>query len=406
MFCFIPDVVRVEKYLNKVTTSYFMEEDNDTNINEDESVSLRQYEIISSANDFNILTLFNFIESGVIEIPGFQRNYIWDQKRASKLIESFIIGLPVPQIFLYEKAKNKFLVIDGQQRLMTIYYFMKQKFPRATKRAELRKIFSEQKGIPGQILHDPEYFTNFSLNLPNLDNNEINPLNGQNYNTLIDEHRGSFNLRPIRNIIIRQLSPPDEDSSIYEIFNRLNSGGLNLQPQEIRMSLYPSYFYDKLNIMNNMERWRELYGKSPHPRMKDVENILRIFAFLTDYENYKGSLNKFLNEFSRKMKSAEVAKVDNIYKLFTKFLEKTNNLDMEIFFSKKKSFNVLLFEAVFYASCKNAYKGSNLEIKDLTEEKINLIKNNPEFISSTESETGKKHNVEKRFKIAREIMGG
>src|SRR5580704_14393856 len=74
-----------------------------------------QYDLTATPNDFNILTIFNFIQSGAVKIPGFQRNYVWDLKRASKLIESLIIGLPVPQVFLYEEARNKFLVIDGQQ---------------------------------------------------------------------------------------------------------------------------------------------------------------------------------------------------------------------------------------------------------------------------------------------------
>src|SRR5947207_15912166 len=81
---------------------------------------IREYDITASPNDFNTITLFNFIESGVVKIPAFQRNYVWDIKRASKLIESMVMGLPVPQIFLYEESRNSFLVIDGQQRLMSL----------------------------------------------------------------------------------------------------------------------------------------------------------------------------------------------------------------------------------------------------------------------------------------------
>src|SRR3954464_14319462 len=86
---------------------------------------ISEYDVTASPNDFNIGTIFNFIESGSLRIPAFQRNYVWEIKRASKLIESILIGLPIPQIFLYEKARNEFHVIDGQQRLMTIYYYKK-----------------------------------------------------------------------------------------------------------------------------------------------------------------------------------------------------------------------------------------------------------------------------------------
>src|ERR1700704_5004448 len=76
---------------------------------DDEESQIDEYEISATPNDFNVLTIFNFIESGVVKIPGFQRNYVWDIKRASKLIESLLLGLPVPQLFLYEEGRNRFL---------------------------------------------------------------------------------------------------------------------------------------------------------------------------------------------------------------------------------------------------------------------------------------------------------
>ena len=98
-----------------------------------------EYDLTATPNDFNVMTINSFIESGAIQIPGFQRNYVWDIKKASKLIESLLLGLPVPQLFLYESARNKFLVIDGQQRMMSIYYFIKKRFPRKEKRAEIKR---------------------------------------------------------------------------------------------------------------------------------------------------------------------------------------------------------------------------------------------------------------------------
>src|SRR3989338_7746607 len=120
----------------------------DTEDIEEESEYPIEYNLSSAPNDFNIKTLNDFILSGIIKIPTFQRNYVWDLKRASRLIESIIMGLPVPQLFFYEKSKNNFEVIDGQQRLMTIYYFIKKRFPRMDKRGELRKIFDLQGNIP------------------------------------------------------------------------------------------------------------------------------------------------------------------------------------------------------------------------------------------------------------------
>ncbi|MEJ5178858.1 DUF262 domain-containing protein [Erwinia sp. MYb416] len=127
---------------------------------------IAEYDITSTPNDFNVMTLFSFIESGAVKIPGFQRNFVWDIARSSKLIESLILGLPVPQIFLYEQGRNNFLVIDGQQRLMSIYYFVKKRFPRKEMRVELREIFDKAGRIPEEVLHDDTYFQSFNLKLP------------------------------------------------------------------------------------------------------------------------------------------------------------------------------------------------------------------------------------------------
>lgn len=104
-----------------------------------EDASFKDYQITATPNDFNIKTIVDFVESGVVKIPGFQRNYVWDIERASRLIESLLMGLPIPQIFLYEQARNSFLVIDGQQRLMSIYYFVNGQFPRKDKQSNSDK---------------------------------------------------------------------------------------------------------------------------------------------------------------------------------------------------------------------------------------------------------------------------
>ena len=133
-------------------------EPDDAADDETSAYPVAEYDVVASPNDFNILTIFSFISSGTVKIPSFQRNYVWDIGKASKFIESVLIGLPIPQIFLYEKAPNRFLVIDGQQRLMSVYYFMNGRFPRREKSADLRRIFDEQGGIPASLLEDDRYF--------------------------------------------------------------------------------------------------------------------------------------------------------------------------------------------------------------------------------------------------------
>lgn len=168
---------------------------------EADDLQVEEYDITAAPNDFNVLTIHSFLESGAVRIPGFQRNYVWDIGRASKLIESLILGLPVPQVFLYEVERNKFLVIDGQQRLMSIYYFIKQRFPRKDRRSELRLIFDQHGKIPDGVIHDDDYFENFRLKLAESLPNHPNRFKGLAYQTL-EGYKTQFELRTIRNVII------------------------------------------------------------------------------------------------------------------------------------------------------------------------------------------------------------
>lgn len=379
---------------------------------ESDDFQVNEYDLTASPNDFNIITIFSFMESGAISIPGFQRNYVWDIARASKLIESLILGLPVPQIFLYEQTRNKFLVIDGQQRLMSIYYFIKQRFPKKEKRSELRSVFEKNSKIPDSILNNAEYFKNFDLSLPEKLPNRPNKFKGLNYSTLGD-YKTRFDLRPIRNVIVKQNLPKEnekgekDDSSIYEIFNRLNSGGINLSPQEIRISLYHSEFFEMLNRINADSRWRKLL-KVPEPdlHMKDIEIILRGFAMLIDGDKYKPSMTKFLNQFSKKNEKNSNEYNDYLQALFYSFLEAFESLPEDAFLNKKsKRFNLALYETVFTSVCSEPFKNEKKVYDKLDHVKIRSLENDEEFLKTLESGTMQSKNVQTRLKRGKEIIG-
>ncbi len=244
-----------------------------------DNLQVDEYDIAVSPNDFNVMTLFSLVESGAVRIPGFQRNFVWDIWRASRLIESLILGLPVPQLFLYEQERNRLLVIDGQQRLMSIYYFVKKRLPRKDRRTELRRIFDEKGALPDQVLHDDDYFESFVLKLTQTLPERPNKLNGLDYDSL-GHYRSQLDLRPIRNIVVKQSAPTGDDSTMFEVFQRLNTGGIALRPQEIRASMYHSDFYDMLSRINaERSEWRRLLpAEAPDLHMKDVEILLRGFA--------------------------------------------------------------------------------------------------------------------------------
>lgn len=369
---------------------------------DDEDGQIDEYQLSSSPNDFNVLTITSFIESGAIKIPGFQRQYVWDLKRASKLIESLIIGLPIPQIFLYEESQNSFLVIDGQQRLLSLYFFAKGRFPRKQWRSEMRSVFNIEGRIPEQLLRDDKLFQNFNLSLPKLPNGEKNKFHGLNYATL-GEYQATFGLRTIRNVIVRQIKPSDDDSSIYEMFNRLNTGGVNLRPQEIRASMYHSAFYDVLFRLNAEPEWRRLLGSpSPDLHMNDMQVLLRALAMYGRGDDYKPSMASFLNRFSKDMKQAGDSEVER-YRLITeRFLRSTAVIDPTLFQTRSSSFSVLVFEAVFRAALLNGL--ANEPDLRIDPSSIQSLREDSEYRKFTEAKTGDTVNVKGRLSRARQLI--
>jgi len=374
---------------------------------ETDDLQIDEYDLTATPNDFNVITIYNFIESGAVKIPGFQRNYVWDIVRASKLIESLILGLPVPPIFLYEESRNSFLVIDGHQRLMSIYYFMKQRFPFKEKRVDLRSIFSRYGSIPDEILYDDAYFSGFKLNLPERLPDHPNKFKGLNYATLGD-YKTQFELRPIRNVVIKQNVTKDDDSAIYEIFNRLNTGGINLRPQEIRTSLHHSPFYDMLSEINTLEHWRRILSMPvPDLHSKDIEILLRGFAMLIDGENYRPSLTKFLNQFSRKCESHTDDQNRYLKDLFNSFLKACDGLPEDAFLNKKnRRFNIALYEATFTVSCEVPFLARQATVNSISADRLRQLEADQDFSKASLEGTTSTANVKKRLERAREILGG
>jgi uncharacterized protein with ParB-like and HNH nuclease domain len=372
---------------------------------EEDEIQINEYDITATPNDFNVSTLFNFVESGAVRIPGFQRNFVWDRARSSKLIESLILGLPVPQLFLYEQSRNRFLVIDGQQRLMSIYYFIKKRFPRKEKRSELRTIFDENGTIPDDVLHDDAYFETFSLRLPERLPNHKNKFKGLNYSTLGD-YKTQLDLRPIRNVVVKQNAPSEDDSSMYEVFNRLNTGGVNLDPQEIRTSMYHSKFYDMLYRLNNQPSWRRLLRSAEADlHMKDIEILLRGFAMLIDGDSYSPSMVKFLNQFSRKCKGHDDAQNEYLKSLFMSFLTACANLPEDAFLNKRnKRFNIAVYEAVFTATNRNAFQERRPVNGEVSAAEVATLESDPEFTQASLQGTTRTANVETRLRRAKEIV--
>ncbi|WGK68341.1 DUF262 domain-containing protein [Candidatus Haliotispira prima] len=391
--------------------------DNETDLEQEdqEDTGLTIYKIKSLPNDFNISTMINFVEEGIFEIPPFQRNYVWTKKQASSLIESLIMGLPVPQLFSFEQNERQ-LLIDGQQRLSSLYFFYKGRFPKKNQYGKIR-ILSKEKNHPfihPHLLGDDKYFEDFTLQLTSRTANASkNVLHGKSYETLSDSHQRILKLRTLRTIFITQTTPEPEDaaSSMYEVFHRLNTGGTNLKPQEVRQSIYYSDFYDLLSNLNKDRNWRTLLKKpSPDNNLKDIEYLLRCFALIYTDE-YKPPMARFLNTFSlnaQKLGSKTPEECKRVLKeyevVFKAFLDSFTALEDCDFLNTKKVFLITVLDAIFISWAKlylkNKSKKLPISTKQFNEIKVNILEDQ----GKKNQPTTDKHQVAARIQIAKNII--
>jgi len=239
----------------------------------DDTVAIEQYDITSYGADFDVEGLVKRLNRGDVRIPGFQRDYVWTQKEASRFVESLLLGLPVPGVFMAREAgTNKLLVIDGQQRLKSLQFFY-------------NGVFNPKPGDQRQRVFK---LTKVQPQFENL-----------TYDTLEEQDRTKLNDAIIHATVVKQESPEGDDTSIYYIFERLNNGGRNLAPQEIRVAIYHGPLMDALHELNRHPAWREIYGPVS-PRLKDQELILRFLAFYVSADDYQRPMTEFVNRFANR----------------------------------------------------------------------------------------------------------
>jgi hypothetical protein len=194
---------------------------------------------------------------------------------------------------------------------------------------------------------------------------------------------------------------------MYEVFNRLNTGGINLKPQEIRTSMYHSTFYETLYRINALPAWRNILAyKEPDLHMKDVEVLLRGFAMMIDGDNYAPSMVKFLNRFSRRCRSHKPEQNEYLGKLFDSFLKACASLPPDAFLNKKNSrFNVGLYEAVFAAVCEGAFAKQTFLKGSVDAGRLHRLEEDDRFLAAMLEGTTQTKNVKTRLDRAKAILG-
>jgi hypothetical protein len=256
--------------------------------------------------DFDVEGLVRRLERGDIVIPTFghgedssedspiaterfQRGFVWRKPQMDRFIESLLLGYPIPGIFLVQQSDRIYLVLDGQQRLRTLAEFYSG--------VHDKKVFSLQ--------YVAQKFV------------------GLTYKTLPPEYKRTVDSTFIQATIVETDGSVRSLDAVYQVFERLNSGGTQLTPHEIRVALYAGPFIKLLDRLNSDTNWRNLYGKRS-PRLRDQEVILRAMALFVTPGTYKRPLKKFLNDFVAAHRQLEDLASDRIEDLFKRAVELIN----------------------------------------------------------------------------------
>lgn len=322
--------------------------------------------------DFTVSTINEYIKTGHIVIPKFQRGYVWNRAQASRLIESLIIQCPIPVIFLSQNSDETLAVIDGNQRLNSMKLFLEDDF--------------QLKGLTAY----PE-------------------LEGFYYSELDPRFQRHIINRTVRCIVILKDTHPQIK---FDVFERLNTGSVKLNPQELRHGIYNGSLMEMIEKISADKIWQTLTGTKQNKRMKGDELILRFFALSENWRNYSKPMSGFLNNYSELYREPSKEKKDDLkesfqqtykvcHKLFGDLAFKTFNKDF-----KQPKFNAALYDAQMVA----AYE-EGISLVKIQKNNRNTILNGvrdlihkEEFAKYISSGTTDKKSVQERIRIFRNFI--
>jgi hypothetical protein len=322
------------------------------------------YSITTFGADFDVDGLIARMDRGDIFRPKFQRNFVWTERKASQFIESILLGLPVPGVFLYREDSQRHLIVDGLQRLTSLHSFVKGRFPDSNKVFRLTDV---KMRFSGRTIDD-----------------------------LTPEDQRRFRDYIIHATIIMQNSPDDDNSSVYHIFNRLNSNATPLQPQEIRSAIYHGRFQELLGTLNSNKEWRKIFGPA-HKRAKDQELMLRFFALRSGYPTYHKPMAEFLNKYMERNRDLSDEASAEFSAAFSNTCARIVNALGAKPFRPKAGLNVAIYDAIMVAV-------NEVPAADADSIRVAYARllQSPEFLQLTSRATSDERSVRSRIAMARE----
>ncbi|MAQ92132.1 MAG: hypothetical protein CMM84_01180 [Rhodothermaceae bacterium] len=337
--------------------------------------------------DPEITSLFDKHKRGrLVAQPEFQRMYVWDRSKASRLIESALLDIPLPIVYLSEEPDGREYVIDGQQRLTSFFSFMDGSFPNG-------RVFKLQ-GL--KVL--PE-------------------LNGLTFKELNEDAQDKVRYYTIRTITFTRDSDPDLK---FEVFERLNTGSVQLNAQELRNCIYRGRYNTLLKELAQDETFRTVVGlRNQERRMKDVELVLRFAAFYhATYLKYKSPIKRFLNEDMERYRSLSDGEAADLRRAFSNAVHNVQALLGEHAFRRyyrgteesagyweTRKFNTSLYDVLMVTLAEVDKALLHRHLDSVREALIELMTDDQEFIDSILLSTSSVQAVRKRFDKWREALG-
>ena len=352
--------------------------ENEVEDEEDDSVAPVRYGITSFGVDFDVEGLCRRIRRGEIVIPFFQRSYIWNIRQASKFIESLLLGLPVPEIFLSRDFdSDKYVVIDGQQRLKSIQFFYDGVF---------KPSLGAKTVTPFKLIGVQEEFA------------------GLAYEDLVRNDQFRIDNSVIHATVVKQDVPAKDNTSVYHIFDRINSSGTRLSPQEMRSAVYHGKLIDELSVLNGSPVWRSIFGKV-NPRQKDQELILRFLAFYFDAESYRPPMSEFLTQFVGKNRNPQDDFLGRATDIFIRTMEAFERALGANAFRPDRALNAAVFDSMSVALARNIVSSGCAPTPEDMEMAHSDLLRDPEYIAAVSRTTANERSVRTRMKKATERFG-
>ncbi|MGG0033301.1 DUF262 domain-containing protein [Priestia megaterium] len=339
-----------------------------------------EFRIVTEQARYPLANLKNIFASYNLS-PDYQRRRVWDTKRKSKLIESFIINVPIPPIFLYEYDFSSYEVMDGLQRVTSILEFFDNKFP-----LEGLDLWSE--------------------------------LNGKFYSDLPNEIKLAVERRYLSAIILlKETASNEHQEKLMKrfVFERLNTGGIELSPQEIRNAMYSSDFNERLIKWAESEQFRKLWGElenDSYSRMEDCELVLRFFAYKSACKhNLAKPTMIILDQYAERARDFTQKEIVVLEELFNSTLDLVSKMFGESAFKSEtnsKKSEKMIFDTVMLSCAELIEEGfapklEGLESSKLIEAKYNCISENRTVFNGKYTSI---RNVKERVVILKDLLRG